>query len=179
MDIIYLMSWTAPAVTRVDEPLTAGERESLDGFLNWYRGTLLFKCSGLTAEQLAERAIPPSNLSLLGLIRHLAEVERGWFRRRVDAQEIERLYTPDRDSDADLDAATAASAEADYATYVAELDLCRAAAAGHELEELIYLPERQRKLSVRWTYLHLIEEYARHCGHADLIRERIDGTRGS
>jgi len=179
MGIICPMSWTAPAITRVDEPLTGGERESLDGFLNWYRGTMLFKCSGLTAEQLAERAIPPSNLSLLGLIRHLSEVERGWFRRRAGAQEIERLYTPDSNSDADFDAATAAVAEADYATYVAELDLCRAAVAEHELEERIFLTDRQFEVSVRWIYLHLIEEYARHCGHADLLRERIDGTRGS
>ncbi len=164
---------------RTDEPFTGSERESLDGFLNWYRSTLLFKCAGLSAEQLAERAVAPSNMSLLGLIRHLAEVERGWFRRRVAGQDLERLYTADPASDADFDDATPATAEADYATYLAEVDLCRAAVADRGLDEAFRHDRFGVEMSLRWVYLHLIEEYARHCGHADLIRERIDGTIGS
>ena len=89
------MTWTAPAVTRVDEPFTGDERAMLEGFLDWYRATLLFKCQGLSAQQLAEQAVPPSNLSLIGLLRHLTEVERGWFRRRIDGADLDRVYTSD------------------------------------------------------------------------------------
>jgi uncharacterized damage-inducible protein DinB len=171
------VSWTAPAVTRVDEPFTGDERSTLDGFLNWYRATLLFKCQGLSPEQLAEQAVPPSNMSLIGMVRHLTEVEQGWFRRAVDGQTVTKPYTSESEPDGDFDNASPATAEADYAAFTAELELARAAAAAHDLNETF--ARRDRVLSVRWVYVHLIEEYSRHCGHADLIRQRIDGTVGS
>jgi uncharacterized damage-inducible protein DinB len=171
------VNWIAPEATRIDEPFVGDERAVLDGFLEWYRATLLFKCQGLTAEQLAERAVPPSSLSLLGLIRHLTEVERGWFRRGFAGETVERLYSTDADPDADLDEAAPATAEAAYAAYLGELELARAAVAGHNLDETFV--RRGREFSLRWAFVHLIEEYSRHCGHADLIRERIDGTKGS
>jgi uncharacterized damage-inducible protein DinB len=174
-----MITWTAPAVTRVDEPFVGDERGILEGFLEWYRATLLFKCQGLPAEQLAQRAVPPSNLSLLGLIRHMSEVERGWFRRRFGGETVARLYTADPNSDADFDEASAASAESDYAIYLRELGFCRAATAGHGLDETFFHSGRRVEISLRWLYVHLIEEYSRHCGHADLLRERIDGTKGS
>ncbi|HYK30451.1 MAG TPA: DinB family protein [Streptosporangiaceae bacterium] len=170
--------WTAPSVTRVDEPLVAGERAVLDGFLDWYRATLLHKCTGLSAEQLAQQSAPPSNLSLLGLIRHMAEVERAWFRLRFGGQQIDRLYMTEEHPDADFESASPESAESDYAVFLGELDAARAAAAGHELDET-FVGRGGKPICLRWVYVHMIEEYARHCGHADLIRERIDGTKGS
>jgi uncharacterized damage-inducible protein DinB len=173
------MAWTAPAIIRVDEPFAGDERDTLDGFLEWYRATLLHKCAGLTGQQLAERAAPPSNLSLVGLLRHMTEVERAWFRRRFAGEPIERVYVSDESPDADFDDATAERAETDYAAFLSELELARAATAAHAVEETFWHPRRQSAMSLRWVYVHMIEEYARHCGHADLIRERIDGIVGS
>jgi uncharacterized damage-inducible protein DinB len=173
------MTWTAPEVTRVDEPFTGDERATLDGFLDWYRATLLYKCQGLDGEQLARRAVPPSNLSLLGLIRHMAKVERSWFRRQLDGEDVPRIYASEPSSDADFDEAAANGAEPDYATFTSELEPCRAAAARHGLDETFVPAGRDIELSLRWLYVHMIEEYSRHCGHADLLRQRIDGTTGS
>lgn len=171
------VTWTAPSVTRVDEPLVASERPVLEGFLDWYRATLLYKCAGLSAEQLARQAVPPSNLSLLGLIRHMAEVERAWFRLRFAGQQVDRLYVTEENPDADIECGTPATAESDYAIFVSELDAARTAAAGHDLDET-FIGSRGKPISLRWVYVHMIEEYARHCGHADLIRESIDGAKG-
>jgi uncharacterized damage-inducible protein DinB len=172
-----VVTWTAPAAIRVDEPYTADERATLEGFLDWYRATLLAKCQGLTPEQLAEQSVPPSILSLIGMVRHMIEVERSWFRRGFDGQEVPRPYTTEEDQDADFERASPATAEADYNAFTAELELARAAAAGHELDET-FVSRRGHDISLRWVYVHMIEEYARHCGHADLIRERIDGATG-
>jgi uncharacterized damage-inducible protein DinB len=152
----------------------AGEREMLDGWLEWHRATLLYKCAGLTARQLKQRAVEPSNLSLLGLVRHMAEVERGWFQRRVAGQDVPLLFPLDGDFD-DVDEA---DAEADLATYGAEVSAARATVADRSLDELFFHPRMEEQLSVRWVVVHMIEEYARHNGHADLLRERVDGSRG-
>jgi uncharacterized damage-inducible protein DinB len=172
------MSWTAPQATRVDEPLLAGERDMLEGWLEWHRSTLLMKCAGLTGEQLARRAVDPSNLSLLGLVRHMAEVERAWFRSRFAGEPVDALYGTGANPDADLDDVVAATAEADFAAFTSEVELARAAAAGHSLDETFRHPRTQAEMSLRWVYVHMIEEYARHNGHADLLRERIDGVTG-
>jgi hypothetical protein len=170
------MSWVAPEVARGRvEPVGGGERAMLEGWLEWQRTTLLCKCAGLTGEQLARRAVPPSNLSLLGLIRHLAKAERLWFRQRVGGQDLPRLYPA---GEADFHAAAAAGAEADYATLLAEMEVCRAAAARVSLDDEFTTKSWGRRVSVRWVYVHMIEEYARHNGHADLLRERIDGVTG-
>jgi len=171
------MNWTAPDVTRTDETIAPDERTTLEGFLEWYRATLLRKCAGLSADQLATRAVPPSNLSLLGLVRHMAEVERSWFRRRFAGEDIARVYVSEATDDPALDEVHPQAAQADFAAFAAELETCRAAAAGHGLQETFVHP-RAGELSLRWLYLHMIEEYARHCGHADLLRECIDGTVG-
>jgi uncharacterized damage-inducible protein DinB len=173
------MTWTAPDVTRIDEPFAGDERATLDGFLDWYRGTLLLKCAGLSAEQLAARSVPPSNLSLLGMVRHMTEVERSWFRRRFAGEDVERVYNSDERPDADLDDVIPDSAEEAFAAYAGELERCRAAVADHALAETFTNPRLGVPMSLRWVYVHMIEEYARHCGHADLIRERIDGAVGS
>ena len=172
-----MTTWTAPEVTRVDEPFTGDERPMLEGWLDWHRQTLLSKAAGLTAEQLRTASAEPSNLTLLGLIRHMAEVERSWFRRRAAGQDVGMLYCTDDNPDGDFDDVASADAEDDHATYLAEIELARDAANGLPLDHEFSTPRRPA-ISVRWVYLHMIEEYARHNGHADLLRERIDGVTG-
>jgi uncharacterized damage-inducible protein DinB len=172
------MSWVAPQAHRVDPPTTGDERASVDGYLDYHRQTLLWKCSGLAPEQLKQHAVPTSNLTLLGLVRHMTEVERSWFRRRFAGEEIGFIHLPDFTSDADFDEVESADAEADFAAYLAELEACRAAVAGHGLDETFVHPRTSEQMSLRWVYLHMIEEYARHNGHADLVREAIDGETG-
>jgi hypothetical protein len=172
------MTWTAPEITRADGAQTGDERTILEGLLEFHRATLLWKCAGLTAEQLKIASVEPSKLTLLGLVRHLAEVERSWFRRRAAAIELPMLYCTDDNPDGDFDDVAGADAEADYATYVAECQACREAVAGIDLEETFHHTRRGVDISLRWVYGHMIEEYARHNGHADLIRERIDGATG-
>src|SRR5262249_12224686 len=172
------MPWTAPQVTRRNTPYVAGERQMLEAWLDFHRQTLLAKCSGLTARQLRQRAPPPPTLSLLGLVRHMAEVEGGWFRRSVAGEDAGFLYSSEADPDGEFDHVDTADAEQDFATYLREIDLARQAAAGRELDETFFHPRRRARLSVRWVYVHMLEEYARHNGHADLLRERIDGATG-
>jgi uncharacterized damage-inducible protein DinB len=173
------MTWTVPEITRSDKPPLTDERTMLDGWLDFHRQTLLRKCMGLTAEQLKMRSVEPSSLSLLGLVRHMAEVERYWFRRNLTGEEIGNLYRTEAIPHADLDDLENADAEADFNTYAAEIDQVRRTVAGRSLDETLMHPRRNTEVSLRWLYVHMIEEYARHNGHADLIRERIDGATGS
>lgn len=155
-----------------------GERPMLEGWLDFHRATLLHKCEGLDADRLRQRSAPPSGLSLLGLIRHLAEVERWWFRTVFAGQtDLGEIYGDEDHPEADFDDLDGADPDADLATLQSEIDLARAAAAGHGLDETGVHPARGA-VSLRWIYVHMIEEYARHVGHADLLRERIDGVTG-
>ena len=176
-----MSDWIAPPVDRTDDGSYSGEeRALLEGFLDYHRQTLLWKCAGLTADQLARRWVESSNLSLQGLIRHLTDVERGWFRRGVDQQspaEAPPVYFTDERPDDDFDQVDPARAEAEYAAYLAELELVRAAAGRHELTDS-YSSTHRGPITLRWVYLHMLEEYARHNGHADLLRERADGATG-
>jgi hypothetical protein len=172
------MTWTAPEITRTPAPHLAGEREMLEGWLDFQRQTLLFKCAGLTAEQLRRKEVPPSSLTLLGLVRHMAEVERIWFRRQVAGQDMPWLYCTDESPDGDFDDVEKADPSADFATYTSECEQSRAAIADLPLEHEFHNPRRDTALSLRWVYVHMIEEYARHNGHADLLRERVDGRTG-
>jgi len=174
---MVVVEWTAPEYSRVDEPFAGDERATLDGFLEWYRASLLVKCAGLTGAQLAERAVPPSNLSLLGLVRHMTDVERNWFRRRFAGERIENAYARDERPDAAFEEAAGEFAARDMARLVAEHEAARNAVAGLPLAT-IFASERWGEMSLRWCYSHMIAEYAGHCGHADLIRERIDGKTG-
>jgi uncharacterized damage-inducible protein DinB len=170
-------TWIAPSVTRRAEPKTGGERAMLEGWLEYHRDTLLTKVAGLTADQLKQPSVEPSNLTLLGLVRHMAEVERSWFRRRSAGQEIGWVYCAEDNLDGDFDDVPTADAEADYATFLREVDLARKAVADLPLEHE-FATSRAPAISLRWVYLHMIEEYARHNGHADFLRERIDGATG-
>jgi uncharacterized damage-inducible protein DinB len=171
------MIWTAPDSPRTDPPQLADERAMLDGWLDYHRATLLIKCSGLTGEQLARRATPPSSMSLLGLLRHLSDVERIWFHQRLRGETRVPQYWTDEYPDGDFDLVDPARAEADHHDYLTVLAEVRAVAATHELTDTFVHP-RDGEMSVRWLYLHLIEEYARHNGHADLLRQAIDGAVG-
>ena len=150
-----------------------GELATLQDYLASYRLTLLMKCQGLDAEQLARRSVPPSTMSLLGLVRHLAEVERDW-RGWILPDQPERLYGA---HDADFDGAVADRAVVD----AAYADLAREQAETDALlAEHPDLGERVGRdtIAVRDLMVHRIEEYARHCGHADLLRECVDGRVG-
>jgi uncharacterized damage-inducible protein DinB len=172
------MTWTAPEVERPEGSLVAPEPELLAGYLDFYRTTLLHKCAGLTAEQLAERATPPSNLSLLGLIRHLTKVERIWFRIHFAAvDKAEPVFAPELGKDADFELIDPARARSEYEGLIAEWALSDKAAEGRSLDEQFTFSGEVS--SLRMIYIHLIGEYARHCGHADLLREQIDGVTGA
>jgi hypothetical protein len=169
-----MSAWPSP--DRTDPPQVAGERDSLQAWVDFHRTTLLMKCAGLGPDQLAIRACPPSSLSLLGLVRHLTQVE-GWF-HDFDGRPEGEWYSTDEDPDACFDAIDPSRAEADLAAYRASVERARAAVEGRGLDEISPVPDDGGPVSLRWIYLHMIEEYARHNGHADLLRERIDGMTG-
>jgi hypothetical protein len=168
------MSTTWPIPERPEPPHNPrDERAALDERLEFQRTTLLLKCGGLTPEQLALRSVPPSALSLLGIIRHMSGVE-AWF-HAYDGQPDHHFfwdYVPDESSG--FEAHDITRAADDLASYQASVVRSREAVAGRDLDEVI--PDEDYTL--RWVYLHMIEEYARHNGHADLLRERIDGATG-
>ena len=173
------MTWTAPNAERSEDyPARRNEpeREMLRDWLDWHRATLLCKCAGLDATQLAERAVPPSALSLLGLVRHMSDTERGWVRQTFRGEQIPDLYYRPDTPDADFAEADPAGAEKDFGLYRAECRAVDAALEGAELDDTFTFADKTT--SVRWMWQHLVEEYARHNGHADLIREAIDGAAG-
>ena len=171
--------WTAPAVDRVEPDAIATERASLEQWLDYHRTTLLMKCAGLTAEQLKQRAVPPSHLSLLGIVRHMVEVERWWFRMHAAGEELGLPYDPEGIG-LDFEAIDDADAAADLEAFQRECDAARVAVAGRSLDDVV--PSNgahgAAELDLRWIFVHMVEEYARHNGHADLLREAIDGVTG-
>jgi uncharacterized damage-inducible protein DinB len=172
---------TAHPIERLDPPFVASERAMLESWLDFHRATLLTKCERLTDDQLKSRSVPPSPLSLLGLVRHLTDVERNWFRRVLADEDASPLYYSDANRDGEFDDVLSADVTADMGRYHDELDRCRRVAAGYPDLDAVGTGRRGgRRISVslRWIYVHMIEEYARHNGHADLIRERVDGTTG-
>jgi uncharacterized damage-inducible protein DinB len=162
---------------RQEPPYVLGEREMLERWLEFHRTTLLLKCEGLDDEARKARPVATSLLSLHGLVRHMAEVERSWFRRallrRPDLPPI--WYDPAVD-DSELVPLDDADWAADLDVWRAECDASRAAAAAHDLDDTGL--RRGEPCTLRWIYLHMIEEYARHNGHADLLRELVDGRVG-
>jgi uncharacterized damage-inducible protein DinB len=160
---------------RLDPPVAAGERAMLESWLEFHRATLLTKCEGLSDAQLKARSVPPSSLSLLGLVRHAAQVERNWFRAAL-TDDTGPLFAGQEEFDVD-----AADAAADLALLRAEVEHSRRVAAAQPSLDALGTGIRGGERiapSLRWIYVHMIEEYARHNGHADLLRERIDGVVG-
>jgi uncharacterized damage-inducible protein DinB len=172
------MTFVVPAVGRTARPLAADERTMIQAYLDRHRATLVLKCAGLTGEQLAQRTVPPSGMSLLGLVRHLADVERSWLRIRFCGEDIGQIYARPDNADADFTDTDPARAEQDYATLLAEWRACDAAVADASLDDTFFFERERAEVSLRCIYLHLIEEYARHNGHADMLREQIDGATG-
>ena len=155
------------------------ERTNLLEYLRAYRLTLRMKTEGLTPEQLAARSVPPSSLSLLGLVRHMAKVERDWFRRTAAGQDVPRLYWSEADRDEAFSQAVGDDrtvAEA-FAAWEREVAFAEAFVEDHPDLSEVY-PHHGEPISLRELLLHMVEEYARHCGHADLLRECIDGRTG-
>ncbi|HLT60571.1 MAG TPA: DinB family protein [Microlunatus sp.] len=160
---------------RTNEPLV-GERAVLTGYLRNYRLTLELKCSGLDAEQLARRSVPPSTLSLLGLVRHLGQVERHWFRNALAGEDAPELYPHPDDSDWDFHGAAADPAVVEEAWQNWRAEVRNAEAFVDAAPDFDLTGPKGDNL--RDVLVHMIEEYARHVGHADLLRERIDGRVG-
>ena len=162
---------------RAEPPFEADERTTLTAFLDRQRATLAVKCDGLTDDQLRERAVPPSSLSLLGLVRHMAEVERNWFRPVLGGEPMALIFAPGMDWQAAFrEVATADVADA-FRIWRAECDHARALVAATPSFDIKGF-RLSGWVSLRWVMAHMIEEYARHNGHADLIRERLDGSTG-
>jgi len=174
--------WTTPE----DDPRTygnpAGEMATYREYLRNYRLTIELKCDGLDADQLARRSVPPSTLSLLGLVRHLAQVENHWFQRVLQKRtSAPRLYKAEDDPDWDFTGATAdpAVAKDAFATWKAEIAKANEWLDGLEGADLgSEVPHHDGTVAPRDVLVHVIEEYARHAGHADLLRECIDGRTG-
>jgi uncharacterized damage-inducible protein DinB len=152
------------------------ERMLVETLLDFHRGTLFWKVAGLTPQQLTARSGGASELTLLGIVRHLAEVERFWWRRVVTQTAERPLYETDDDPDADFHG-DAATADDDIATLRSEIEAGKAAVADMSLDEE-FESNDGGPMSLRWVYLHMIQEYARHNGHVDLLRENIDGLTG-
>jgi len=163
--------------SRTGPPSFGSEREMLRDFLEYQRATLAMKCDGLADEQLRQQSMPPSTLSLLGLVRHMAGNERIWFRIRFGQAAVEDLYaSPDYPGGAEFALADPAHAETDFATYAEEVTQARMIVRGRSLDERF--GDATVTVDLRWLYAHMIDEYARHNGHADLIRELVDGATG-
>jgi uncharacterized damage-inducible protein DinB len=172
-------------IERIDPPGQADEAEMLVAFLDYYRASLLLKAEGLTDEQARTASVPPSDLNIMGLIRHMAEVERNWFQRWMIKADAPGIYCSDDDPDEDHDmhpgpddtlaaAITVFQREVDISQQITAAAKPETASehVGESVNWAGFHP------SLRWILIHMIEEYARHCGHADLIRERIDGVVG-
>jgi hypothetical protein len=182
--ITRIFGWQDVFVPPEEDPRSqggdpAGERDTLTGYLRDYRLTLELKCSGLDAAGMACRSVPPSNLSLLGLVRHLTDVERNWFRRVLAGQDVGWRFRRDDDRDAAFDGAAADPHLVDDAWAAWREEVRFAERFVDEAPDLeVTGTYRDGIISLREVLVHMIEEYARHMGHADLLRERIDGRVG-
>ena len=164
---------------RVGPPSFGSERVMLRAFLNYHRATLAMKCQGLTDEELRQQSMPPSTLSLLGLVRHMAEVERTWFRRVFEDHDVPLVWSDKLDFQAAYDASASTRAEA-FGAWEAEVaNSRRIEDEAESLGVAGYQPRWEEEVSLRMVMLHVLLEYGRHNGHADFLREGIDGTVGA
>ena len=170
-------------IERNDPCITADEPGVLIAFLDYYRSTLLMKADGLDDDQAGRPSVPPSSLSLLGLVRHMAEVERNWFQRVMEDRDASPIYYTDENEELDMQPPADATLEAAVSTLRAEIAVADRVITAHTMDDLA---RRERRTdsggtffpNLRWILVHMIEEYARHCGHADLLREAVDGVVG-
>jgi uncharacterized damage-inducible protein DinB len=161
----------------VNPPYVADERSMLAAWLDFQRATLLAKCAGLDDAQLRLRAVEPSALSLIGIVRHMADVERTWFRRVLLGEDCPRLHARGED----VGGVEQADPQADLAAYREQVERSRSALEAAGSLDVLAVERRDgvHELSLRWICVHMVQEYARHNGHADLLRERLDGATGT
>ena len=176
----YPDMWVDPDDDPRSQEPTRGERDTVLDYLDFYRKTLVMKCEGLTPEQLATASVPPSDLSLLGLVRHMAAVEQSWFRRVMDRHlELPRLWGKSENRDADFAEVepTQECVDEAFAALAREVTYAEEWVAAHD--DLSVLGDLDgEEIERRAVLVHMVEEYARHCGHADLLRECLDGRTG-
>ncbi|WP_020670764.1 DinB family protein [Amycolatopsis nigrescens] len=171
----YAPKWAAD--TRATPPAVGDERETLTAYLDWHRQTFELKCAGVPPERLSERAVPPSSLSLHGLLRHLAGTERWWFRIQFAGEDVPMLYYTDDDPEQDFEALDGDPGEA-LEVWRAECRRANEILAAASLDDTGVQLSTGEPVSLRRIVVSMIAEYARHNGHADLLRERIDGATG-
>ncbi len=169
--------WTDDDRPRI--PRVAAEREALAAYLDYYRATVEMKCRGLTDEQARTRSVPPSNMSLHGLVRHLAGVERWWFQQNFERREVPFLFVTADNPNRDFDPPSDANFAADLEAWRVECAISRDIVTVHDLEETSRPMDWYEDVDLRWLMLRMITEYAQHCGHIDLLREGIDGRTGA
>jgi uncharacterized damage-inducible protein DinB len=168
-----------PVTDRPVPAMNADERTTLASWLDFYRATLATKCDGLDEQQLRTASVPPSPLTLLGLVQHMAEVERNWFRRVLLGEDVPPIYDSQANTeghDGGFNVHAHVSFSTAHANWQREITQARANCADRHLDQTS--PFMAGEVTLRWIYTHMIAEYARHNGHADLIRERIDGRTG-
>jgi uncharacterized damage-inducible protein DinB len=170
-----------PAVEHVEPSfprMTGTEAQVTWSMVDYCRSVLLLKCQNLNDDQLKSRATPPSELSLLGLVRHLTKVERYWFQRCFLGSDEGPVYSTTEHPNADFDDLDALDVEEVVERYLAACDASRLVATTHALDEIAALQRGGEDVSLRYIGVHMVDEYARHLGHADLLREAIDGATG-
>jgi uncharacterized damage-inducible protein DinB len=166
-------------IERPEPHVAADERTTLVQFLDYFRATLEWKAEGLTDEQAATATVEPSSLTISGLVRHMTDVERLWFRHCFEGEVVEPVYWTDDHPDGDFEVDAATSLDEALTMWRAEVErCCEIIESATDLGETSAAPHHGEFPTMRWILVHMVEEYARHCGHADLIRERIDGARG-
>ncbi|HEY2549540.1 MAG TPA: DinB family protein [Streptosporangiaceae bacterium] len=182
--VVRQFGWQDMFVPPDEDPrsqaLSVGERATLTDYLHAYRQTLELKCQGLDAAGMASRSVPPSTMSLLGLVRHLADVERRWFRQVLAGEEAPLLFRTEQDREAAFDGALPDPVLVDeaWAAWRVEVAFAREFADAAPDLGITGTIAPGADIALREVLVHMIEEYARHCGHADLLRERIDGRVG-
>ena len=169
--------WTDDDRPRI--PRVAAERDALTAYLEYYRATVEMKCRGLTPELARTRSMPPSTMSLHGLVRHLAGVERWWFQQNFERRDVPFLFITTDDPDLDFDPPSDADFTADLAVWRAECAVSREIVAAHDLDDTARPLDWYEDVDLRWLVLRMITEYAQHCGHIDLLREGVDGKTGA
>ena len=167
-----------PLVTRPEPPLSGEERAMVTVWLDYQRATLEWKCEGLDGRDLVRRGVPPSTLTLLGLVRHMTIVEWFWFERIFRAGNGTKPISTDDDPDADFNDVSSDKAESDLDLFRRQCEVSRGIVSVAGGLDDIAASTARGEVSLRWIMIHMIEEYARHNGHADFLRELIDGVVG-
>ena len=160
-------------------PRVASEREALTAYLEYYRATVEMKCRDVTPDQARTRSMPPSSLSLHGLVRHLAGVERWWFQQNFERRDVPFLFVDADNPDLDFAPPSHADFDVDLEAWRAECAVSREIVAAHDLDDTARPLDWHEDVDLRWLVLRMITEYAQHCGHVDLLREGIDGRTGA